>query len=206
MVNIINDMSNDSHIVKKGSGSAAERNEMVGSRLKALREMYGLSQRELAKRTGVTNGMISLIEQNQVSPSVSSLKKVLEGFPLSLADFFSWDLKTERKIFYAVDELTEIAGGKISFRQVGARSQDRKLQVLHERYEPGGDTGKEMISHEGEESGVVMRGQIEITVGGKSRVLGPGEAYYFDSRLPHRFRNTGREVCEIVSVCTPPTF
>ncbi|MGH8315339.1 MAG: helix-turn-helix domain-containing protein, partial [Steroidobacterales bacterium] len=42
--------------------------------LRAVRSMYGLSQRELAKRAGVTNGMISLIEQNRVSPSVSSLK------------------------------------------------------------------------------------------------------------------------------------
>ena len=54
--------------------------------------MYGLSQRELAKRAGVTNGMISLIEQNRVSPSVSSLKKVLDGIPMSLAEFFTLDL------------------------------------------------------------------------------------------------------------------
>ena len=51
----------------------------VGAHLRAVRTMYGLSQRELAKRAGVTNGLISLIEQNRVSPSVSSLKKVLDG-------------------------------------------------------------------------------------------------------------------------------
>jgi transcriptional regulator with XRE-family HTH domain len=45
----------------------------VGAHLRAVRTMYGLSQRELAKRAGVTNGLISLIEQNRVSPSVSSL-------------------------------------------------------------------------------------------------------------------------------------
>ena len=54
----------------------------VGSHLRAVRSMYGLSQRELAKRAGVTNGMISLIEQNRVSPSVSSLRKVLDGIPM----------------------------------------------------------------------------------------------------------------------------
>ena len=47
----------------------------VGTHLKAVRQMYGLSQRELAKRAGVTNGLISLIEQNRVSPSVSSDRK-----------------------------------------------------------------------------------------------------------------------------------
>ncbi len=53
----------------------------VSARLKAVRLMHGLSQRELAKRAGVTNGMISLIEQGRVSPSVASLKKVLDGLP-----------------------------------------------------------------------------------------------------------------------------
>src|SRR5882757_4920110 len=47
----------------------------VGARLRGIRTTFGLSQRELARRAGVTNGLISLIEQNRVSPSVSSLKK-----------------------------------------------------------------------------------------------------------------------------------
>ncbi|MGX9080005.1 helix-turn-helix domain-containing protein, partial [Klebsiella pneumoniae] len=53
----------------------------IGHRLKAVRTKAALSQRELAKRSGVTNGFISQIEKNQVSPSVSSLRKVLEGIP-----------------------------------------------------------------------------------------------------------------------------
>ena len=61
----------------------------LGARLRSLREMHGLSQRELAKRAGVSNAIISLIEQNRTSPSVGSLKRVLDGLPISLADFFA---------------------------------------------------------------------------------------------------------------------
>ena len=60
----------------------------LGARLRAVRQMQGLSQRELAKRAGVSNAIISLIEQNRTSPSVGLLKKVLAGVPMSLADFF----------------------------------------------------------------------------------------------------------------------
>ena len=60
----------------------------IGASLKAVRKLKGLSQRELAKRAGVTNSTISMIEKNSVSPSVSSLKKVLAGIPMSLVDFF----------------------------------------------------------------------------------------------------------------------
>lgn len=178
----------------------------VGSRLKAVRQLYGLSQRELAKRAGVTNGSISLIEQNRVSPSVSSLKKVLDGVPMTLAEFFTLDVASAPQVFYSGAELTDLGAGKVSLRLVAATRPGRRLSILREIYAAGADTGEEMLSHEGEEGGIVVRGRIELTVGGQARVLGPGDAYYFSSALPHRFRNGGREECEIISASTPPTF
>ncbi len=178
----------------------------LGQRLRGLRELHGLSQRELAKRAGVSNAVISLIEQNRNNPSVGMLKKVLAGFPLSLADFFALDLAPREQVFYRAGELTEIAGGKVSYRQVGLDLSGRGLQILHERYAPGADTGETMLRHEAEEGGVVISGRLEVTVGDQRRVLGPGEAFYFDSRLPHRFRNLGEEEAVVVTACTPPSF
>ena len=80
------------------------------------------------------------------------------------------------------------------------------MQILHERIEPGADSGKEMLRHESEEGGVVVRGKLELTVGGEVYNLGLGDAYYFDSRLPHRFRNIGKEEVELVSSCSPPSL
>jgi transcriptional regulator with XRE-family HTH domain len=178
----------------------------VGARLRSIRQMHGLSQRELARRAGVTNGLISLVEMNRVSPSVSSLKKLLDGIPMSLADFFTGDFTRQSPIFYAGSELLELGNEAVSLRLVAAQRPGRQLTVLHERYAPGAETGEEMLSHRGEEAGVVIRGRIEVTVGSTTRVLGPGEAYYFASNLPHRFHNPGREPCELISCSTPPTF
>ncbi len=178
----------------------------LGQRLRGLRELHGLSQRELAKRAGVSNAVISLIEQNRNNPSVGMLKKVLAGFPLSLADFFALDLAPREQVFYRAEELIEIAGGKVSYRQVGLDLSGRGLQILHERYAPGADTGETMLRHEAEEGGVVISGRLEVTVGDQRRILGPGEAFYFDSRLPHRFRNLGEEEAVVVTACTPPSF
>jgi transcriptional regulator with XRE-family HTH domain len=178
----------------------------IGERIRRLRQVYGMSQRELARQAGVTNGSISMIEQNRVSPSIASLKKILEAFGLSLADFFVNRFTLDSQIFYRAQELHPIAEGLVVLRQVGANLSHRKLQVLHEKYAPGGDTGPAMLAHEGEEAGVVIRGQIEITVGGQHEKLGPGDGYSFHSRIPHRFQNVGTEECEIVSACTPPTF
>ena len=63
-----------------------------------------------------------------------------------------------------------------------------------------------MLEHEGEEGGIILSGRLEVTVGEATRILGAGDAYYFNSRQPHRFRNVGNEACTLVSSCSPPTF
>lgn len=178
----------------------------VSARLKAVRQMHGLSQRELAKRAGVTNGMISLIEQGRVSPSVASLKKVLAGLPMGLAEFFTMDPAGTAQVFYAASELVELGEGDVSLRLVAAHRPGRRMAILREVYEPGADTGSEMLRHAGEEGGVVVSGRVEVTIGAETQMLGPGDAYYFASALPHRFRNRGRERCEIISASNPPTL
>lgn len=180
----------------------------VGERLQMVRKTRGISQRELAKRAGVTNSTISLIEQNRVSPSISSLKKVLDGIPMSLADFFTLDLTDKSQVFYHADELPDLGSDKegISYRLVGYNRQSRSMSVMHETYRPGSDTGQDMLTHQGEEAGFVVRGKIELTVAGESRLLSAGDSYYFESHLPHRFRNIGDEECEIISANNPPTF
>ncbi len=188
-----------------GTDSGPEEDD-VGVRLRALRTSYGMSQRELARRTGVPNGTISMIEKGRVSPSIASLKRIAAGLSMSLAEFFSVEAQPEADVFFDASELEEIGGGKVSLRAVGRTGDGGQLQLLHERYEPGGDTGAEMLTHIGEEAGVVVSGEIEITVAGMTRVLRAGDAYRFDSRLPHRFRNVSDELCELVSACTPPTF
>jgi transcriptional regulator with XRE-family HTH domain len=178
----------------------------VGARLRSIRQLHGLSQRELARRAGVTNGLISLVEMNRVSPSVSSLKKLLDGIPMSMAEFFAGDFNRDTPVFYAPEDLLEIGNEEVSLRLVAAQRAGRQMTLLHEHYAPGGQTGEEMLTHKGEEGGVVVKGQIELTIGADTRILGSGEAYYFASNLPHRFRNPGREPCELVSCSTPPTF
>jgi transcriptional regulator with XRE-family HTH domain len=167
----------------------------IGGRLRFVRSRHKLSQRELAKRSGVTNSTISLIESNQMNPSVGALKRILDGIPMGLAEFF-----------YRSDELTEIGKKPISYRQIGDNLFGRSLQILKERYEPGSDTGRVPLVHAGEEGGIVVSGRLEVTVDDERRILDPGDAYYFESRRPHRFRCVGAKACEVISACTPPTF
>jgi mannose-6-phosphate isomerase-like protein (cupin superfamily) len=150
----------------------------IGARLKALRAAAGLSQRELAGRAGVPHAQISIID----------------------------DLKdlTSRVTARAIDKGAINKGdGRLTLRQIGdARAYN--LQILHEIYEPGADTGEAMLAHFSTEGGYVVEGELELTVGDDVRVLKAGESYLFDSRLPHRFRNASEGVTIVISACTPP--
>ncbi|MEH6823005.1 MAG: cupin domain-containing protein [Motiliproteus sp.] len=177
----------------------------VGKQLKSLRKLKGLSQRELAKRAGVTNSTISMIEKNGVSPSVSSLKKVLAGIPISIGDFFTLDLDNIEpdQVVFPHAEQPDVGANNVSLKLVGATLKDRSMDIMHERYAPGADTGPEMLQHDGEEGGIVMSGEIELTVDLQVYYLRAGDGYYFNSSRLHRFRNTGKQECVIFSANPP---
>lgn len=178
----------------------------LGQQLKTLRQRRGLSQRKLAQLAGISNATVSLIEHGRTDPSLGLLRKILDTLGVSFAEFFAADTRTAEKYFYSRDELSEIGSGPISYLQVGSDLSESQLQILYERYQPGADTGQSMLSHEAEEGGIVLQGRLEVTVVDHVQVLTTGDAYRFNSRLPHRFRNAGNEDCIVVSACTPPTF
>lgn len=178
----------------------------IGRRLRSIRTRLGLSQRHLARVSGVANATISQIEAGRLNPTVSMLKKVLDGVPMSLSEFFADDFESADRIFFRAEELTEIADGGVSFLQVGANLRNRAIQLLKECYQPGAGTGRHSLTHEGEECGIVLSGRLEVTVADRTEVLRAGDAYYFRSDQPHQFRNPGNEPCELITACSPPSF
>ncbi|MCP5092423.1 MAG: cupin domain-containing protein [Gammaproteobacteria bacterium] len=178
----------------------------IGSRLRAIRTKLTLSQRQLARQSGVANATISQIEAGKLNPTVSMLKRILDGIPISLGEFFGDEYEVRDKVFFRAADLTEIADGGVSFRQVGASIGNRAIQLIQECYQPGSGTGKHAITHEGEECGIILSGRLEVTVGDESAVLTKGDAYYFNSSQPHRFRNVGNKPCELITACSPPSF
>ncbi|OLU14371.1 MULTISPECIES: cupin domain-containing protein [unclassified Pseudomonas] len=180
----------------------------VGLRLQSIRKQKGLSQRELAKRAGVTNSTISMIEKNSVSPSISSLKKVLAGIPMSLVEFFSLEAEQDSQVqvVYRASELTDIHSGAITMKLIGKAHPSRAISFLDETYPPHSDTGLEMYAHEGEETGMLVEGRLELTVGDEVFILESGDSYYFESSKPHRFRNPFDQPARLISATTPANF
>ena len=181
--------------------------DRIGDRLRAVRETFGFSQRELARRSGVANATISLVEQNRVSPSLSSLKKILDGVPMTLADFFTLSTAPVESAFFLRDQQPTICTNTdVTMRILRPGKGLSAIQIMFESYAPGAHTGEIPLRHEGEEGGFVVRGEIHLTVGNRTKVLRSGDGYYFASGQPHRFANLSDEECEIVSANSPGSF
>ncbi len=189
--------------------SAAESDVRVGARLRELRTSRGLSLRAASALAGVTPAALSQIERDKNSPSVSTLKRILTALGTTLGEFFADDplRPLDSGFAYRSSKLVNVASGRgLKFLTLPGPTSGRALQLLHEYYAPGAETGPEPYSHAGEEAGFCLAGSIEITVGGRREVLGPGDAYYYSSSEPHRWHNIGRVPTEVVSACTPPSF
>lgn len=178
----------------------------IPARLRALRERWALTQRDLARRTGLAHTTIAKIERGEISPTVASLQKIAASFQMPLTALLDASADAPQPIFFGRDDLTVVAIGQHTMRQVGSNLSRRALQMLESTWEVGADSGPTTLGHAGEEAGFVIRGKLEVTVGDATRVLGPGEAYCFESRVPHRFRNAGDEACVVVSAATPPSL
>ena len=134
----------------------------VGARLRTVREQSGMSQRELAKRAGVTNATISLIEQESHAPSLASLHRILNAIPISMAEFFALPTSQKNVLFYDKDELVAVTRGAAALSVMASERRDKKLQLFSERYAPGASTGDELIVHDGETAAFIIQGSVEV--------------------------------------------
>jgi HTH-type transcriptional repressor of puuD len=183
-------------------------NVTIGQTIAQLRKEKKLSQRILAEQAGITHSAISSIENGKVSPSVSSLQKIVNVFTLSLSQFFTLGIPKEskEKVIVPYDELVEIGNDSVSMKLVCNGQKSRQMGFLIEQYSPHSNTGLKSIEHDGEEAGTVLEGEIELSYGENTYIINVGESYLIDTNIPHKFTNYSDKPCKIISAHTPPTF
>lgn len=176
----------------------------VGARLKAVREQAGLSQRELAKRAGVTNSTVSLIEGDSHAPSLASLHRILNAIPISIADFFALPVSKQNVMIYEAQDLAIVSRGKVDMRVMGGERRDKKLQMFVEHYSPGTDTGKVAIKHDGETAACILEGTVELETEEGVRRIDAGGGFQIFGPQPYRLKNVGKTVAVVACAVTPP--
>lgn len=178
--------------------------DRIGDRLRLERTQAGISQRELARRLGLSASMISQIESGLSKPSVGTLYAIVTELNLSLdrvirgEDYEQAGLPdgptpptSSPKVTPSERQAIELASG-VRWEELTAESEDG-VDFLHATYEVGGSStpDQSLMRHHGREYGYVMSGVLGIQIGFQEYVLEAGDSIAFDSTRPHRLYNRG---------------
>ncbi len=187
--------------------------QIVGEKIKSLRETREISVAELAERTGLSVEQIERIENNIDIPSLAPLIKIARALGVRLGTF----LDDQDEMGAVVCRKQETADATISFSNnaVDARTHmhyhslskskaDRHMEPFIIDIEAVGDAGYELSSHEGEEFVYVMEGTIEVCHGKKKYVIEAGDTIYYDSIVPHHLHGYQGQAAKILAVVYTP--
>ena len=184
----------------------------IGARLREERERARISQRELARRLGVSPSLISQVESGQSKPSVSTLYAIVTELGVSLDDVFQVHRHERAAIAAAAGaeaaapengvgpvvrpserHVIELDSGVTWERLTSHEHED--VDFLHVIYEVGGSSACDdrLMRHAGREYGFVLSGLLGVKLGFERYELGPGDSIAFDSTVPHRLWNLGDE-------------
>lgn len=175
--------------------------DSVGARLLALRQKFGLSQRELARRAEVTNSALSMIEQGKVSPSVGSLEKILHAFPISLQEFFSESIEDTSTVI-AQRDFIQVTRGDAIFRVLPLTVGNERdgVYLAEQVYPPGAKVNSQWMVHNGFIGGIVVDGALDLHLDGVVFNLNEGDGFNFSLHRDHMFVNPSDSPCKLVCV------
>ena len=166
----------------------------VGQRIRDLRRTRAMSLEAVAARTDLSIGFLSQIERGLSSPSLRVLATLADVLGVGIAGLFG----TKEDAAAAPDAIVtrERQRAKLNLWRTGISKQllspagsEGRLNLFLVHMEPGGSTGDELYTHDGEEAGLVIEGEMKLTVDAESWTLKHGDSFRFASRRPHRFSN-----------------
>jgi transcriptional regulator with XRE-family HTH domain len=190
------------------AGNAGLDESVIGSQIRELRKVKGKTLQQVAEAAGISVGYLSQIERNQSQLPIGILKRICDALGVHMNWFFqpSTDVPPEER-----DIIVRAPNRRrLTFTGLGIREEllspnlSGPLELLLSTIEPGADSGD--YSHDGVEAGLVLKGTLDLWVGGNFFQLHPGDSFSFKSTETHRCANSGTEPVEVVWVITPPHY
>lgn len=172
----------------------------VAARVKALREVSGLSAEEAAKKTGVSLSDYNAYENGEKDFTFSFIHMCAGVFGVDIKDIVEGISPT-----LTAYNLTRKGEGIPIARRAGftynclAQSFKNKIAEPFRVTIPA-DAEKKFSSHEGQEMDIVVSGTLSITIGERTEVLHAGDSIYYNSGLQHALTAVGGKDCEIFAI------
>ena len=171
----------------------------VGLKLRTLRKEREMSQRDLAERAGLSANTVSLIEREEISPSVATLQQLAGALGVRMSYFF--EDPAETNVAYAKAGMRpRMVSGGVTIEAMAVRLHEQQMDPFYLTLAPHADAGARQVVHTGQEFVCCLRGLVAYEVAGTTYNLEPGDFLLFRAELPHYWCNTGEEIAELLLV------
>ena len=187
----------------------ASTTEELGTRVREMRGIVGLTMRQLAERADISASLLCDIENAKARPSVRTLLRIADALGVTPDFFFTENVndaviinqvgraaptpqgeKARFQLLRAGDRPSIDVGGGITWQALtpGKTSHTQFYEIV---YGPGTSSGDEMLTHSGSEFGLIHEGTLTLDLGFEQHVLEAGDSVFFESTTPHRLSNKG---------------
>ena len=177
----------------------------VAARIRELRLITGLSVEEMAQRTDLTVEEYIACEEGNRNLSIAFLYRCTLSFGVDMGDLLEG--KSPKLRSYALTrkgegQKIEEAHHMVGFNLAsGFRNRIALPLYMEIAYRPGAEYEDiQLVTHEGQECDIVIRGHMRIQIGGHTEVLHPGDCIYYDSSTPHGMIAVEGEDCAFYAI------
>ena len=172
--------------------------------LKEIRESRGLSLSELARISGISEELLSQIEEGRVVPSISTLIHLSRALGINLSQLLGSSSR-EKIVVVRRHERREIerrprSGPSRSGYYYEALASKEGINAFLVTFEEKAEDERVFFQHEGKEFLYLLEGRLELCVGDECVVLEPGDTASYESKYPHSLRGIGGSAKAIVVV------
>ena len=163
----------------------------IGREVRAFRAKAGMTVAELSKRTGLSIGMLSKIENGNTSPSLTTLQSLSHALNVPVTAFF-------RRFEDVHNAVHTKSGEGVAMERRGTRAGHQYNLLGHLGQNASGvvvepylitlDSDSDVFptfQHEGIETIYMLEGEVDYRHGQEIYRLEPGDTLFFDADAPH---------------------
>jgi transcriptional regulator with XRE-family HTH domain len=182
----------------------------LGLRVRAQRRLRRKRLRDLAEQAGCSESLVSRIENGLVMPSLSTLHRLAKALGINVAALVEASHPGACTVYSPAQRpRTSMAGSAegdgSTAESLAPYAENRQLEALIVSLPPGGKLCGP-FEHEGEEVGLVLEGELELTVEGVVHRVPAQSSFFLHSERTHFYRATSPIPCRVVWINTPPSF
>ena len=184
------------------------RAENLGQRVRQLRTERDLTQKELARRGGVSHSALSKIENSQLSPTFESILRIADGLGIDVSELLSslntTQQRTRRTVTRRGEGENHESDNYVYETLCNDITNKRMIPLVARIKAHSLEQFGTLMRHPGEEVLYVLEGEIEVHTAHYASVrLGPGDCVYLDSSMGHAFISTKKDEALVFWVSTP---